>query len=289
MPRALGKEYADAAGHYVQDEYARVFQGKRFPLAPKVLGKATAAAGQVNAQGQMAKEARLAAGKVGNIIGPDDMNRVNRNVNYQTFRDDYLNRLSRAAAEEPDAEIRKRILAARDELVQGIRNQRLSADELARVEGVLDPKWYDVKRMQDATKSVAGEAEGMTIGKLARAYGSAPKMGANSTADDLVNPALRVIGDTPRQDEARAAKMALNRVLAGSVGAGATLSGYGIPAAALYGTSLLGQTAGGARVLLGQTAKQRRMAEILRRGALTGALVPGAITQDYPVEDEYAP
>ena len=289
MPRALGKEYADAAGHYVQDEYSKVFQGKRFPLAPKVLGKAVAAAGEVNPQGQMAREAGMAARKVGNIIGPDDMNKVNRNVNYQTFRDGYLNRLARAAAEEPDQEIRKRILDSRDVLIQKLRNPRLSADELARVEGVLDPKWYDVKRMQEATKSVAGEAEGMTIGKLARSYGSASKMAANSTAEDLVNPALRVIGDIPRQDEARAAKMALNRVLAGSVGAGATLGGYGIPAAALYGTSLLGQTAGGAKVLLGQTAKQRRMAELLRRGALVGALVPGATTQDYPTEEDYAP
>lgn len=52
---------------------------------------------------------------------------------------------------------------------------------------------------------------------------------------------------------------------AGAVGGG--IPGAGLTALALapvYGTSLVGQTAGGAKALMGQYAKQKELAKLLR-------------------------
>lgn len=282
--QGTGRQYAGMAEDYVQKLYDQAFQGKKFPLAPRKLGEATAEAGRLNKTGQMMREAQQAQAQVGNIIGPSDMNRVNRNVPYATLRADYLTRLAQAASAEKNPEVRDRILSARDYLVQNVRNPRLSPDELAYVTNVLDPKWYDVKRMQEATKGAVGEEEGLTLSRLARAYANRPPMASNTTAEDLINPAYRILGPSTSQQEALSTRVNLNRIYAGLAGAGAvgasSLFGLGIPTAAIYGTSMLGQTAGGAKALLGQTKTQQKLADMLRNYVVTTPIVPAFVQEE---------
>jgi hypothetical protein len=196
-------------------------------------------------------------------------------VNYDTLMDNYLEPLSRRAYDGASSDVVKdRILAARQFLVDNVRNSRLSPEEAAKVKN-LDIKNFDVNRIREAIKGVAGEEEGITISKLASAY-AGKSMPGNTTADQLIGPTVRTLGRTPRQDEARTALITALRI-AGLGGAGTVTGLTSLPAAAatiggLYGVSALGQTAGGARALLGQMATQQRLVEALRAGAVAPAV-----------------
>lgn len=267
VPHATGREIYDAAKHYVDDGYGAVFKGKRFPLAPKHVSGALQAAQQLNARGQFVRESTDAGRTVANVFG-ETGDRV-RMLKYDTLMDDFLEPLSKRAYDEaPNDAVKDRILAARQYLIDNVRNSRLSPEEAAKVKD-LDIRNFDVNRIREAIRGVAGEEEGLTIGRLANAY-AGKTMKGNTTADELIGPAVRVLGRTPRQDQARSALIAAGKVA--GLGTGAALTGAAsIPAAAatiggLYGVSMLGQTAGGARALLGQTETQRKLAELLRKG-----------------------
>lgn len=282
VPHATGREIYDAAKNYVDDGYGQVFQGKRFPLSPKNVAGAQQAAQQLNARGQFVREATDAGRTVGNVFG-NTGDRV-RVLKYDTLMDDFLEPLSKRAYDEaPNDEIKNRILAARQYLIDNVRNTRLSPEEAARVKD-LDVRNFDVNRIREAIKGSIGEEEGLTISRLATAY-AGKSMPGNTTNAELIAPTLRVLGRTPRQDQARSALIAAGKVA--GLGTGAAITGIAsIPAAAtvvggLYGTSLLGQTAQGARALMGQTETQKALADLLRRGVVA----PTAATIGSQVEE----
>lgn len=278
-----GRDYAEFARQYVSDQYDAILGNKKFPLSPRALGEAVQAAGEVNSRGQMQREARSAAAAVGNIIGPEDLNKVNRNIGYKAFLDDYLNRLSAAANAEADPEVRRRIFAARDVLIQKVRDKKLTQDELTNILN-LDIKHFDVKRMEEASRGISGEKEALNLTKLGQAY-SKRRMAGNTTEDELIAPALRVLGETPRQEESRALITALRRLATGTIGVGgvgiASAAGFGLPAALMFGASVASQTKPGARALMGQTDAQQRLARLLREYRVGGITAPIMVNQEY--------
>lgn len=277
-PQATGREIFDAGRHHVEDEYSQIFSGKKFPLSPSSVSGAQQAAQKINNRGQFFNEAKEAGREVANVFG--NTGATNRNLNYKTLMDDYLSPLSQRAYDNANQEVKDRILASRQYILDNVRKTRLSPDEQVKLAGV-DVRNFDVERVREAIRGVAGEEEGLTLGRLANAYAGKTMQG-NSTNAELIGPAVRTLGRTPRQDQARTALITAGKI-AGAGTAGAVTGLASVPALAagvggLYGLSALGQTAPGARALLGETDAQRALARALRQGITTPAGV--ALTPD---------
>lgn len=262
------KDAAQALLNDLQAEDLKVYGNKRFQYSPRSLGEMQAAAGRLNPQGQFQKEAAEAASKIGNFVGPGEMNAVNRPIGYGRVKE-LRDKLTTLAFDDKNPpEVKERLLASLKVFDDRIRDAPLSADELTRSKQI-DSLFFDAMRLKEATKG-QGEKEGISILKLIKAY-DGKTMEGNNTAEDLIGPLARVVGKNAQQEEARSALITARRIArgAGAVAAGgaaATVPGAALPLGALYGISALGQTAGGARALMGQTAKQQQLAELLRQG-----------------------
>jgi hypothetical protein len=279
MPKGIGRDYLDASKGYVGSLYDDVLAGKVLPISPKTRSEAAAAASALNKQGQFINEAQDASRAVGNVLGDS---KRNINVNSATLRDNYLTPLSKEAYAAGNDETKRRILAARDVLIEKARTQRLTPDEQALLKEA-DIKQFDVQRIREATNGPAGEKEGVTLNRLVSAYAK-NKMPGNTTGEDIVFPASRIVGSTPNQDMARQALITASRVGTGAgLATGASLMGSPLTAAGiagLYGVSALGQTKGGARYLMGQNDWQKRLAEQLRLAAPYGAGLGNELTPE---------
>lgn len=269
LPQATGREIYDAAKHYVGSQYDELFGNKRFQLSPKVAGQVQAEAQKLNNAGQFMGAATKAGQAVQEVMGNTGV--TNRNLSNKGLVERYLNPLSKAAYAEADEGVRERIIAARKVIIDQVRNAKLTKAERAKLEDV-DVRNFDVSRIREAIRGSEGLDEGITLNRLTAAY-SKKSMEGNDTLDTLLAPARRVLGDTPRQDEARTLKQIMGRIAMGAaplVGGGA-LVGAGTPAAVLggglYGLSALGQTQTGAKALLGQYNSQKALAEFLRKNA----------------------
>jgi hypothetical protein len=282
-PQATGREILDSARDYVKGEYQKLFGGKRYNMSPAAVSDAQQAAQALNNRGQFAAEATDAGRAVANVLG--ETGATNRRLGIDKLRDEYLTPLSKAAYAEANDETKQRILAARQVIIDQVRNAKLTKAERARL-GELDVRNFDVERIREAVKGKVGEEEGITLSRLATAYGK-NKMAGNDTMDTLIGPALRVLGNTPTQDEARTAKQIGLRILGGTgaLTGGAALTGNPLLAAGIaggYGLSALGQTEKGAKALLGQYNSQKWLAELLREHANVIPAV-GAGIGTYPV------
>ena len=272
LPNGTGREALESAQGYVGGEYDKLFKGKRMTVSPTLVSEAQQAAQKLNSRNQQAMQATDAGRAVSNVMGTTG-DRV-RMVNSKTMKENFLDPLNKAAYAEPDGETQRRILAARDVIQNKSRNAVLNPDELKRL-GEVDARNFDMERIREATKGKEGEREGITLSRLATAYGK-NKMAGNDTEASLIGPALRVLGNTPTQDEARSVKQIAGRMVgpvAGLAGVtAATLGGtagavLGLPLAAAYGISVAGQTEKGAKALLGQYDSQKAVAEFLRKNA----------------------
>jgi hypothetical protein len=167
------------------------------------------------------------------------------------------------------------------------RNQPLNSAERARI-AELDSLNFDLSRMREATRGANAEDYGMQLSRLSSAYAKnaegAAKVG-NTTELDLIGPARRVLGATPRQDEARSSLVTARRIAApvllagGGAAAGGLTGALAVPAA-LYGVSALGQTARGAKHLLGENDWQKAMAQALRSQRAQALMGGVAASQD---------
>jgi hypothetical protein len=251
----------------VDAEYRSVLKNKRFYVTKGVQADASAAAAAVMTRtGQFQKASQKAQTEVQEVLG----NLPKGAINHATLERDFLFPLAEAAKRTKSERAREGILAARDVVLQKARNARLTPEELAAVEKI-DAKRFDVNRFREASQGPGLEKEGITLSKLEGAF-SRQKPGESTTSDDLIGPAMRVIGATPTQDQARTLRTSLGRAAGVGIGTGAagfvsapvaaTMAAVAAPA---YGLSLLGQSAKGSRALLGQTEKQKALAEILRR------------------------
>jgi hypothetical protein len=265
VANGTGREYLDAVKHYVGDQYDTLFKGKRFPISKDTRAEIAEVASKLNKQGQFVEESGKAGRAVGNIMGDSP---TNINIGHAKMRDDYLGPLARAAYGE-DGEVRRRILAARDELIDRARTTRLTPAEQQRLNQI-DSLNFDKSRLREAIGD-RGEEMGVKMSRLTSAYGkmtdAAAKIG-NTTEAELIGPAARVLGNTPRQDEARTALITAGRITGiGGLAAlgGASAGAMAIPVAGMYGLSAIGQSKAGAKALLGQTDKQKALAEMLRK------------------------
>jgi len=213
-----GKNTLAAARHYVSGEYDKVLANKNFILSGTRLTKARQAAQQLNARGQMADEAKEAGKIVSNILGPAELNKAPTKISSAEFTD-LTNKLSSAAYESGSTEVKNRVLAARNVLIERVRNTKLTPDELDRI-GVLDSKHFDVKRLEEATKGVRGEMEGVSIPALTNAYAK-KNMPGNTTLEDLMAPAARILGPSHATNESRSQLVSAMRISAPLAGAGA--------------------------------------------------------------------
>lgn len=279
---STGAEILEHADDYIKGEYDKVLKPKRFPLTAEALGGAAREAQKINSRGQLERQAREAGAAVANVIGPADLNSVNRKVGSNVLYDNYLNKLSAAASAEKDPETAARILAARQYLVDTVRNKGLSADELARLKEV-DVRNFDLERIREATAGATKNQEGIPLKKLSTAYASR-QMPGNTTEADLIAPAQRVLGPQMDQQMARSGLITAARIMGGptaAVGAGLLgFPGVGQAIGGAYALSALGQTRRGAKALFGQYEAQKKLAEALRNG-ITSPAAAGMTNLEY--------
>lgn len=270
VAKGTGDDALAAAQKAVSGQYDKLLGGKVYGVTPGILDDALLAAGRTNAQGQMADEAGTAAAKAANIIGPAELNVNPRQITDGELYKGLLTKFNEAARETKNDEVKRRLLDSRKVLLEQIRDKALSPDELAALKAI-DIKNFDVKRLEEAVSGAAGQLRGVSLSKLGQAYGK-NQMAGNTTMEDLVGPALRTIGAADARTESQ--RQLANALRLGGAGAAGTAA-MAFPGAApmlgsLYGISALGQTAGGARFLMGQQNWQRHLAELLRSGAGAG-------------------
>lgn len=280
-----GRGIAGAAQKAVGAEYDALLGPKQFDLTPQSLGNAIRAANSTNAQGQMAKEATTAGRAAANIIGPGNLNTGLRQVPDKVLYKNYLTPLNEAAQETTNMEVKRRLLDARRAILD-VRDAQLSPEELKTLRNI-DVRNFDVKRLQEATAGEAGDKLGVSLRSLSKAYGGT-NMAGNTTREELIGPMVRTIGKADNANAARSTAQTAMRIGAPlTIGGGAALLGapmVAAPLAAAYGLSAIGQTAKGAKVLTGQTAKQKALMELLRSGY--GASVAPTLTN---LEGSYVP
>jgi hypothetical protein len=260
------KDNLDLVQEVVGKEYETLLKGKRFYVTKQAQADALAAANVMSRTGQFKQEAVEAQAAVQNILGDLPKNAINST----TLQREFLLPLSTAAQKAKSERAKRGILAARDVLIGNVRDPRLSADELDALKKI-DIKNYDVNRFKEAAKGAGAEKEGISVARLEGAYSKAKPMVGNTTAEELIGPATRVIGVTPNQEQARSLMANIRRGVgfgAGAAATGVVSPGIGMAAAGIlapaYLTSIAGQTAGGARRLMGQGNRQKQLAELLR-------------------------
>jgi hypothetical protein len=245
-------------------------------------------------------------------MGEGSLNRngklQNLNLGNDQIRERLYGPLKAAMYQETNPEVRRRIKAAIDTLIEKSRNERLTPEQIAELRK-LDVLNFDVQRIREGVTGPTGEKEGLDIARLARAYtntsmpaipGSPPKFNnvgvmtapgvpekpGNDTLKELFGPVIRTLSTNPSQAQARAKVVTASRIanIAGPM-AGAAAAAYVNPAlvaplAAAYGVSAVGQTSAGAKYLMGQNDWQKRMAEIIRNAAPYAAGAGQSVSQE---------
>jgi hypothetical protein len=167
-----------------------------------------------------------------------------------------MDRLDYEIGRARDPQVAEALTNAKAVLEKRSRGAVLSPDEQAAFSDI-QGRSYDVDRMKEAAGS-GGALTGFKIPALVRRYGAQPDEALNATNQELIGPLGRTIYRAPNQDDARQLYVTLGKMgLLGTLG----VKTGGIGAAAmvpLYGASLAGQTATGARALTGQTGWQKR-------------------------------
>lgn len=283
----IAENFLAAAKQALGDEYSAFWKGHTVNLSPKRVADLGKATGMPLSNMRQDRAAREAQGIVMDILGDGS---VNLRMKYDTFADEVRNPLSTAMREAKSEGVRARISAARDMLDNTVTRQGKTVGEVERLKDI-DRRMFDLKRGEEAVTPAALAQEGLDIAALSRAYAKnipqAAKVG-NTTYKDFIEPAAHLIGNTPAQYQARALMTSLAKT--GGVGALSTaLAGTGLGGVAtggLVGLSLLGQTGKGAKVLMGGTEAQKKMAKILQElGPAAQALYTGTATTNAEGEE----
>lgn len=248
-------------------DLANFNKGKKFPLNQSIRNDVLSQADALKRSGgRFQDEQGDARAILDNIVGSDTNPTRLSGDNLQS---NYIDAITNKQMPRNGPLVNDALENAKQVLIQRSRNAALSSDDQALLKSIQD-RQYDLARMKELQAGKGGESEGLNIGKLAKSYGDQPDAATNATNQELVGPLVRTIGTTPRQDESRQLLVNAKRIL--GLGATGALTGH-LPLAAtagagLYGLSALGQTAGGARALFGQTGTQ----QAIRRGLEDPAL-----------------
>lgn len=190
-----------------------------------------------------------------------------------------------------EGQARNNLIAAKRKLDELVRNPALSPEEQVQLKD-LDARYSDAVRLFEAAKTPGAQKQ-LKVADLLRSYAKLSPGNKMSFAkaegpmlSEVLEPANRVLGMTPNQDEARSTIVALRRIATPAAklaagGAGAALvPGAAAPLALGYGTSLLGQTRGGARALMGGFDKQKQLAALMRQTFPYTANLGAAVTDE---------
>lgn len=281
MPEGTAKEFLDAELDRVAKEYSDFWQGYKVNLSPKAVKAVIQQGSKVGPNQIGAGEAVQARAALAERLG--DAN-TNLRMNYDTYEKEIRSKLSAAMRNETNPEVQRRMGEARELLDRLVTRQGMTVGREDVLKDI-NVRNFDVKRLEEAITPGATAQEGVDITSLVRAYAKnlpqAAKVG-NTTFDDLIAPAGRLMSTTPVQHRSRALMQA-GKQLGGTALAGALVAGGAAPGAAalapLVALSLAGQTGKGARVLMGGTEAQRRIAKILQDlGPAAQALYTGTAT-----------
>jgi hypothetical protein len=287
-PGGTGNELVDDAQDYVSREYDAVFGNKRFSITEPLVGRAAAAASTLTSVGGGAEAAGVANRIIRDTIDQTVLPaRRGRQMTQRMIQGEILTELKRKAAETNDPAVIAAVDRARQVIINSV-YAKLTPEQLMRVKEV-DRLNYDLSRLKEATAAGRGEDVGLDVTQLKRVYGKAPEMQGVTTLDDVVGPAQRKLGNTPatggRSDLTTAARIAAPVIGAGAFGSVLSLPAVAPIVAGLYGLSVAGQTAGGARFLMGQTNAQKKLAKALRSVGQYGYGAGQAMSSDPELEE----
>ena len=266
------------ARHLIEADRDGIFNGKRFSLPPQVRSFILSALqGPRGTEDDVVAEALRSFPKLGRAmmstnnvpnIGPDKMKEIRQRIQDQIDRypSGPMQDRVRMGAKE-------RLIEVKDRFDNLVRDVALSPDERTRL-GANDQQWKYFKRLQEASQT-APSHKNLRMEHLLQQFAEKDmqQTGGRVFAEmddpalkNLLEPAMRVIGETPNQNQWRAALTTAKRAaLPVIAGAGLASGGPLALLAPAYGASLMGQTRTGARILFGDTDVQKKMAEYLRR------------------------
>lgn len=156
----------------------------------------------------------------------------------------------------------------------GIAERNLPADELARLRNVDDA--LEHSKILEKAAGYRGQGEGgVSVHDLIKAVESTPKGDKIRNAgrfQDITEPAAKVFGKSLSKDAVE--RRIGNMVAAAAVGTGSTLAGLPALLPAVMASGMLTSQPSVAKLVMGQTGLQRRMAEFLRGriGTITATL-----------------
>lgn len=238
-------------------DYDAVLGNKTFPMNNRIRDEVLLQADNVKKSGgRFINQQSDARSVLDNIIGSD---RNSTRMGIDRLRSDYMDPIQQAIADAKDPLVEKALVNAKNVLIEKSRNAKLTPEELSTVQ-YIDKRYFDLQRMREAGDI---NQEGISISALSNAYKKAPGMNVpgayNATNEDLIGPAARTLGKTPRQDESRTLLQNIGRV--GAFAGGMTVAPQ--ITAPLYAISAAGQTARGAKALTGQYDAQRALKSAL--------------------------
>lgn len=274
-----------------------IFAGKKFSMSPANKAAIFKAARRASGnEPDVAADTLRELGRAGQALRSGNTVQLGQG-GMRKQRDMIQDRIN-AMGNEPTVkagDVKKGLIAAKNKFDEIVRDRKLTPDERAALDDV-NARMSDFKRLEDMAKKAGSHKKFKATNLLNSFAAMDPKGGAgfaraeNDMQRQVLEPAIRVL-DLAGQDDTRAGLVALRRALpfAAASGAGAGVAGLtavGAPLAAVplalgYGTSLLGQTKGGANALFGNTKAQRALAAQLRRG-----MVGPAASAMYEGEDE---
>jgi len=259
-------------------EFEQVLGGKNFPVTnaarSELWREARGPRGTQPAATEMATEAMSRTGTALNAMNSVSRMGMAKMQEYQRLLDDAVASFNPKGG-ELSAQAHKNLARARTRFDEMIRDPALSVAEREQLRDV-ESRFSDFLKFRAAADKPAFHTD-PSVAAVTREYkGPGFATAENATQRELLEPANRVMGLTPTQEEARTAVMAARRTMlplakmAGATAAGgAAVAGnpIGMALAPFYGLSFAGQTAKGAKFMFGETAAQRALAEQIRKAA----------------------
>lgn len=274
----------------VLGEYGDLLVGKKFTIDPNTRSAlwktARGAKGMQPQAKQMANEAMAGTGTALNSTNRVRMN-YEKLTEYRKLINDQIKELS--GDDTMSTQARNAMIKVKNQFDQLVRNPSLSPDELTRLLDI-DSRYVNAKRFIEAA-GYPGAHTQMKASDLLRSFANAPQTkagfaeAANPTQRELLEPAIRVMGLTPTQNEARAGLTMGKRILQGATaaatgGAAVTNPMFAAFALPMYAASVAGQFKPGARALMGDYEAQKKLADIMRRAAPYAAGIGQSVTPE---------
>lgn len=255
-------ELADEAIQRIQRDYGAAYAGKTFTLS----NANRAALNNVVSNARIRNDSRQMAFESLESVFPQTRNTLrmgaDKMTEYRQVIQDQIDALPGSTVQERQA--KQALIAVKDKFDELVRNPKFNPDEMANLRNI-DSRNFEAKRLVEAADSVGGQRN-MRVEDLMGAYKKLAPGTQFATEQapaqaQLLGPALRTIGSEPTQHAARATMVAGAKLAGGA----AALKLAAPVAAPLYGISLAGQTAPGARFLFGQQSWQPSFAEMVRQ------------------------